>query len=145
MKVIGFNRVELIVAEDEIDAAIAQFNRALGLHLPAARRISGQPALSATDLDGGVEFVAPVNGEGNFATKLAKNGPGQIGPLVFEVEDIEETRAWLDAEGFIIRYEYDSVAEGAPVSAPRVHQLVLDPQQWFGFSVTLMMRVPPHS
>ena len=35
MKILGFNRVELIVREDQIHDAIAQFNALLGLNLHA--------------------------------------------------------------------------------------------------------------
>src|SRR5207248_11133834 len=79
MRILGFNRVELIVGEDEIDRAIAQFNEVLGLRLPKPHTIEGRPMLSATDFDGSIEFVAPVGGEGNFGAKLAL-GPGQLGP-----------------------------------------------------------------
>ena len=34
MKILGFNRVELIVGENQIDAAVQQFNELLGTHLP---------------------------------------------------------------------------------------------------------------
>jgi catechol 2,3-dioxygenase-like lactoylglutathione lyase family enzyme len=140
MKIMGFNRVELIVAEDEIEAAVEQFNSVLGLRLPRPHAIQGRPVLSATDFDGHVELVAPVAGEGSFGERLARNGPGQIGPLVWEVEDIDTTRAWLQANDYRIHFEYDSREGNAAEQASAVHQLVLDPTQWFGFHVTLMKR-----
>jgi len=140
MEVLGFNRVELIVAEDQIEAAVTQFNDLLGTHLPAPHPIEGQPVLSSTDFDGSVEFVAPVGGAGGFGQKLATNGAGQIGPLVWEIADIDAARAWLTARGFRIRFEYDSAKGNAAEAATGVYQLVLDPEQWFGFSVTLMHR-----
>jgi hypothetical protein len=140
MRVLGFNRVELIVREDQIDAAVDQFNSVLGLSLPHPHAIEGQPVLSATDFDGGIELVAPVGGEGGFGARLAKHGPGQIGPLVFEIDDIDAARSWLGSRGLRIRYEYDSSAGNAEEAASGVYQLVLDPDQWFGFSVTLMRR-----
>ena len=141
MQIIGFNRVELIVREDEIDRAIEQFNEVLGLHLPKPHAIEGRPILSATDFDGSIEFVAPVGGEGNFGAKLAL-GPGQIGPLVWEVANIDEARDWLNEHGYTIRVEYDSRQGNDDERAAAVQQLVLDPDQWFGFSVTLMYRHP---
>jgi ketosteroid isomerase-like protein len=138
--IIGFNRVELIVREDEIHRAIEQFNEALGLDLPAPHPIQQAPVLSSTDFDGGLELVAPVDGQGSFGAKLATNGAGQIGPLVWEVADVEQAREWLDANGYRIRFEYDSRIGNRAEAAAALLQLVLDPEQWFGFSVTLMQR-----
>ena len=140
MKVKGFNRVELIVREDQIQDAVAQFNGLLGLKLPKPIAIEGQPVLSSTDFDGGLEFVAPVDGKGPFAERLAAHGAGQIGPLVWEIEDANAAREWLTARGYRIFFEYDSTKGNAAEAHTPVHQLVLDPEQWFGFLVTLMQR-----
>ena len=136
MKVLGFNRVELVVEEDEIERAVAQFNDVLGLKLPSPIRIEGHPVLSSTDFEGSVEFVAPVEGEGPFAGR----GKGAIGPLVFEIEDFAEAKAWLLANDYRIFFEYDSTKGGEKEALGAVRQLVLDPEQWFGFHVTLMER-----
>lgn len=140
MKVRGFNRVELIVREDQIEDAVEQFNELLGTHLPKPHPIEGVPVLSSTDFDGSIEFVSPVEGAGPFAAPLAEKGAGQIGPLVWEIEDVEAARAWLEERGFRITFEYDSTKGNASEAAMAVHQLVLDPDQWFGFLVTLMQR-----
>lgn len=140
MQIKGFNRVELVVREDQIHEAVAQFNDLLGLNLPQPHAIEGHPVLSATDFDGHIEFVAPVNGEGSFGRRLAENGAGQIGPLVWEVDDIEAAREWLAEHDFRIFFEYDSTTGNVTEAAQAVHQLVLDPDQWFGFTVTLMKR-----
>jgi hypothetical protein len=139
MEILGFNRVELIVREDEIDEAVKQFNEVLGLHLPQPHPIAGQPVLSATDFDGSIELVANVGGKGSFADKLAR-GSGQIGPLVWEVSDIEDARGWLTDHGYRIAFEYDSRKGNDAERRSAVHQLILDPGQWFGFNVTLMRR-----
>jgi hypothetical protein len=140
MNVLGFNRVELIVPEEQIVAAVEQFNALLGTRLPSPHPIEGHPVLSATDFDGHIELVAPVNGEGAFGSRLAQHGPGQIGPLVWEIDDIDEARAWLEERGLRIHFEYDSSSGNADEQRSHVHQLVLDPEQWFGFSITLMRR-----
>jgi hypothetical protein len=137
--VLAFNRVELIVSEDQVEEAARQFNEVLGLNLPTPHRIAGQPLFSATDFDGGLELAAPIGGEGALGRKLTEHGPGQIGPLVWEIEDADRARSWLEAHGYRIRFEYDNETD-ASRSEVRVHQLILDPEQWFGFSVTLMQR-----
>lgn len=139
MKIKGFNRVEIIVREDEIEQAVKQFNEVFGLNLPKPHAIQSAPVLSATDFGGFLEVVAPVGGQGSFAAKLER-GPGQIGPLVWEVEDIEEARTWLTEHDYRITFEYDSRQGNADEQRQAVHQLVLDPAQWFGFNVTLMKR-----
>ncbi len=136
----GFNRVELIVREDQIDDAVRQFNEVLGLHIVPPHRIADAPVVSATDFDGSIELVAPVGGEGYFADRLARGGPGQIGPLVWEIADVGQAREWLTAHGYRISYEYDSSQGNEFELATHVHQLVLDRDQWFGFNVTLMLR-----
>jgi hypothetical protein len=140
MNIKGFNRVELIVREDQIEEAVKQFNEVLGTHLPKPHPIEGAPVLSATDFNGFIEFVAPVSDQDGFAQKLAVGGPGPIGPLVWEIDDVDEARSWLEERGFRIRFEYDSSKGNASEVASGVYQLVLDPDQWFGFSVTLMRR-----
>jgi hypothetical protein len=137
--VLGFNRVELIVSEDQIEEAARQFNEVLGHNLPVPHRIAGQHLFSATDFDGGLELAAPVGGEGTLGRKLTEHGAGQIGPLVWEIEDAVRARSWLEAHGYRIRFEYDNEGDSSAAEV-RVHQLVLDPEQWFGFSVTLMQR-----
>lgn len=140
MKVLGFNRVELIVAEDQIEAAVKQFNEVLGTRLPRPIAIEGHPVVSSTDFEGSVEFVAPLNGEGPFAGRAA----GSIGPLVWEIEDFDRARAWLVENDYRITFEYDSTQGSAKEASTPVRQLVLDPEQWFGFSVTLMQRGDVH-
>jgi catechol 2,3-dioxygenase-like lactoylglutathione lyase family enzyme len=140
MEIRGFNRVELIVAENEIADAVRQFNEVLGLRLPDPHPIEGTPVLSATDFDGHIELVAPSGPTGHFASRLASQGPGQIGPLVWEVDDIDAAREWVADKGFRIIFEYDSSKGNASEQASDVYQLVLDPAQWFGFNVTLMQR-----
>ncbi|WTW92199.1 hypothetical protein OG216_01915 [Streptomycetaceae bacterium NBC_01309] len=139
MEILGFNRVELVVRQDEIEKAVEQFNEVFGLKLPKPHPIQSAPVLSATDFDGCIELVAPTDGTSSFAAKLER-GPGQIGPLVWEIADVDEARIWLAERNYNIVYEYDGRGGNTDEQATPVHQLILDPAQWFGFSVTLMRR-----
>jgi len=59
---------------------------------------------------------------------------------VWKIGDVGAARQWLAERGLRITYEYDS-SKGSPAEAATgVYQLVLDPDQWFGFTVTLMQR-----
>jgi hypothetical protein len=140
-----FNRVELIVRPDEIEAARQQFNDLIGLRLPTPHHVSGGRALSATDFDGFIELVAPIDDTMPLGVVLAEHGAGQIGPLVWEVDDLEEARQWLAERDLRIVYEYDSTTGNEEERAANVKQFVLDKSQWFGFVVTLMQRnvIPP--
>jgi ketosteroid isomerase-like protein len=139
MQIAGFNRVELIVDEEDIDQAVQQFNEVLGLHLPSPHPIEGRPVLSATDFGGYIELVAPIGGEGGFGEKL-RRGPGQIGPLVWEVASADEARSWLQEHGYRIVFEYDSRLGNESEQTQAVYQLICDPAEWFGFNVTFMQR-----
>ena len=136
MKVLGFNRVEMIVPEGRIDEAVRQFNDVLGTKLPTPIAIDGHPVRSSTDFEGGVELVSTVDGEGPFAGR----GLGAVGPLVWEIESVDDARRWLGENGYRIAFEYDSTAGGPKEASTPVRQLVLDPEQWFGFLITLMER-----
>ncbi|RBY84329.1 nuclear transport factor 2 family protein [Blastococcus sp. TF02A-26] len=145
MDVVGLNRVELVVDQARIHDAVQQFNEAFGLRLPDPIPISGHGALSATDFERGLEFIAPHPDDrtSSVGRRLAELGEGQLGPLVFEIRDVETARSWLEGRGFRIRYEYDSREGNADEAEMAVHQLHLDPEQWFGFNVTLMRRFAP--
>ncbi len=136
MKVLGFNRVEMIVPEAQIHEAVKQFNDVLGTKLPSPISIEGHPVLSSTDFDGSIELVTSVDGEGPFAGQ----GLGQVGPLVWEIEDFDDAKRWLNENGYRISFEYDSGAGNEKEASTSVRQLVLDPGQWYGFHVTLMER-----
>jgi hypothetical protein len=136
----GFNRVELLVGEGDIDKAARQFNDVFGLHLPEPQALADQSARLTADLDGSIELVAPIGGRGSMGQRLADHGPGQIGPLVWEVDDIERTRAWLTERGYRIIFEFDGSAGGEMERSYSVYQLFLDPEQWFGFGIALMRR-----
>jgi hypothetical protein len=43
MNIIGFNRVQLIVPQEQIEAAVDRFNALLGTHLPRPHPIEGHP------------------------------------------------------------------------------------------------------
>lgn len=140
MQIKGFNRVELIVRPDQMDEARARFNDLLGLQLPAPHRVSRDRALSSTDFDGHIELVAPVDPEMAMSMTLAEHGPGQIGPLVWDVDDLDTARDWLDEHDLRVAYEYDSRSGNEDEQAAAVRQLILDKDQWFGFTITLMQR-----
>ena len=85
-----------------------------------------------------LQGVTPESG----ATKWLKEKGQSLFHICFEVEDIDECRAWLAEHSYRITYEYDSRQGNDAEQRAAVFQLVLDPAQWFGFNVTLMKRYP---
>ena len=131
MKILGFNRVELMVPADEIDDAVAKFNDTFGFALAPAHKVAGQDVLSTVDFAAGIEFMAPSGPDSPLAPRLAKKGRGGIGPLVWEVDDIDAAREHLIAKGASIYFEYEG--EG-------IRQICLDPDEFFGYVITFMQR-----
>ena len=132
MKILGFNRVELLLPPDEIDAAVAKFNDTFGFRLEPPHRVAGQPVLSTTDFAAGIELIAPAGAASPLAARLAEKGRGGIGPLVWEVEDLDAAREHLVRRGCRIYFEFEG--EG-------VRQICLDPDEFFGYVITFMQRV----
>jgi hypothetical protein len=64
---------------------------------------------------------------GEDGRKVARKGKGGIGPLVWEVDNIDEARDYVLAKGYQIKFEYH---EGG------VSQIILDPDQFFGYLIT---------
>jgi hypothetical protein len=124
-----FNRVELLIQESDIEAAVEKFNDLFGFHLPPPDPVPGQKVRSSTDYDAQIEFFAP-HGEGSpLAQRLEQKGRGAIGPLVWEVDDIEEAKQWATSKGINIVFEFTSESG--------IRQIHFDPDQFFGYGVTL--------
>ena len=134
MKILRFNRVELLLPADEIGAAVAKFNDTFGFRLEPPHRVAGQPVLSTADFAAGIELIAPAGAASPLAARLAEKGRGGIGPLVWEVDDLDVAREHLVRKGCRIYFEFEG--EG-------VRQICLDPDEFYGYVITFMQRVRP--
>ena len=132
MKILGFNRVELLLPAEEIDAAVAKFNDTFGFQLAPPHRVGNHPILSTVDFAAGIELIAPGGEASPLTPRLAEKGRGGIGPLVWEVDDIDAAREHLLRKGCRIYYEFEG--EG-------VKQICLDPDEFFGYVITFMQRL----
>src|SRR5215475_14367379 len=88
VKILGFNRVELLLPADEIDAAVAKFNDTFGFRLDRPHRVAGQPVLSTTDFAAGIELIASAGAPRPLAARLAQQGRGGRRRLVWGVHDL---------------------------------------------------------
>ena len=131
MKVTRFNRVELLLPAEDLEAAVRVFNDVLGGSIEPPHLIEDQQVLTTVDYALGIELMAPGGPDSRLNASLARKGRGGIGPLVWEVDDLDATKAELVEKGYRIFFEYEG--EG-------VRQLHLDPDQLFGYGVTFTQR-----
>ena len=131
MKILGFSRVELMLSPDDIHGAVEKFNDVLGSSLEPPHTVSNGDILSTTDWDAKIELMGPAHAGSPLMARLEKKGKGGIGPLVWEVEDIDAAREHVLAKGYSIYYEFEG--EG-------VKQICLDPEEFYGYVITFMQR-----
>ena len=99
MKILRLHRVEYFV--NDVEEAEVNFSKLLNTKF-IDHREQTRPfgSLSLMNIDLGTELVAPVPG-GVLDPVLAANGQGIL-TIVYEVEDINETRDYLLENGFEI-------------------------------------------
>jgi catechol 2,3-dioxygenase-like lactoylglutathione lyase family enzyme len=131
MKILGFNRVELMLSPEDIQAAVEQFNDLLGTSFEPPRLVNDGDVFTTTDWNNKLELYGPAHRDSPQMAMLEKKGRGGIGPLVWEVDNIDEAREYVLGKGYRIVYEYEE---------PGVHQIILDPEQFFGYLITFMQR-----
>jgi catechol 2,3-dioxygenase-like lactoylglutathione lyase family enzyme len=131
VRILGFNRVELLLAPEDIHEAAERFNELLGTSFASPRLTAGGDVFTTTDWDNHVELYGPSGPESRIASSVAEKGRGAIGPLVWEVASIDEAREYVLGRGHRIHFEYDE---------PGIKQIVLDPDEWYGFLITFIER-----
>jgi hypothetical protein len=131
VRILGFNRVELLLAPEDIHEAAERFNDLLGTSFAPPRLTAGGDVFTTTDWENHVELYGPSGLESRIASSVAEKGRGAIGPLVWEVASIDEAREYVLGRGHRIHFEYDE---------PGIKQIVLDPDEWYGFLITFIER-----
>lgn len=122
-----FEKLELLVGQDEIDAAVVCFNDLLGAHFRPPTHLPDQDVLTTTDFDARLELLAPASPNSPVQRSLERKGRGAIGPIVWRVADIDAAKAHVAALGYRVAFEYR--ADGR-------HQVHLDPEQLYGYGIT---------
>ncbi len=131
MNIIGFNRVELMMAPEDIHKAVEQFNDLLGTSFQSPELVHDGNILTTTDWENHIELYVPAHADSPQSASLAQKGKGGIGPLVWEVDDINAARDHVLGKGYRIKFEYQGKG---------VRQIILDPDQCFGYLITFMQR-----
>jgi hypothetical protein len=133
-KVRRFQRVELLLATDVIEQARTVFNDVLGADIPPVRHLEKEDVLTTIDLNLGIELLAPASPSSRTQMQLDRKGRGGIGPLVWEVDDLDAAKQGALDAGHRVAYEFGE---------PGARQVHLDAEQLFGYGVTFTERYAP--
>jgi hypothetical protein len=133
MKILGFNRVELLMSTEDLDGAVEKFNDLLGTSFAPPRVTANGDVLTTTDWENKVELYGPAHPESTLTARISEKGRGAIGPLVWEVDDIDGAREYVVSKGYRIHFEYEE---------PGIKQIILDPDQCYGYLITFIQRSP---
>jgi methylmalonyl-CoA/ethylmalonyl-CoA epimerase len=111
MAILRVDHIAVVVPE--IDAALAFWQKALGLPLEHVEEIASQETVAAMMPigDSKVELLQPTTETSGMAKFMAKRGPG-LHHICFEVDDIEATLAQLKGEGIQLINEEPMVGAG---------------------------------
>jgi len=131
VKILGLDRVELLVDAGTIGPAVERMNEVFGFRLSPPEEIPGHGLLSSVDFDAGLEFVAPM-GPGSSVTPPEKgSGRGALLTVVWEVDDIASARRFAEEKGLTVILDFENES---------VKQLCLSADEFFGYTITLMER-----
>ena len=93
MKILGLNRVELLLDDDDLDKAVETFNAKLGFNLCDPLTL-GEGIRSSVDFDKGLELVSPSSEDSPVFQVLRERGKGALLTIVWEVDSIEAAKKW---------------------------------------------------
>jgi hypothetical protein len=132
MRIRSFHKVEFLLPGEDIPEAVHVFNHILGGHLPEPIEVEGQGVLSTTDYALGLEIYGPKDADSPRAGVFdSKPRRGAIGPIVWEVDDLDEAKTRAVTEGFRVVFEFGERGE---------RQVHFDPVQLAGYGLTFTER-----
>lgn len=131
MKILGLNRVELLLDDGDLDTAIETFNAGLGFNLSPALKLD-EGIRSSVDFDKGLELVSPSSEASPVFPVLREKGKGALLTIVWEVDSIEAARTWVEEKGLPVLFTFEGHG---------IKQICLHESAFFGYVVTLMERV----
>jgi predicted enzyme related to lactoylglutathione lyase len=135
MSVKRLNRIELLLTTDRIDGAAKVFSKLLGVRIDPPRLLAEHHVLTTTNWEAGIELIAPGDSESVLHHLLEQRGVvGAVGPIVWEVEDIEDVRNRARRQGVGIAYELQTEGGG--------RQICLSAEDCFGYTPTFIERPP---
>ena len=103
-----FNRIELLVPEDQLQPAIDTFSALLGVTFTTPELMGGNVIRSSIAWEAGIEIIAPHGDQSPMVGLLAQqNARGAIGPIVWEVADLSPIRELCKQQDIEIVYEFE--------------------------------------
>ena len=135
MRVKRLNRVELLLTPDRIEGAVKTFSDLLGIRIDPPRLLVEHHVLTTTSWEAGIELIAPGDSESVLHGLLEQRGTvGAVGPIVWEVENIDEVRDRTRRQSVGIAYELATEGGG--------RQICLSAEDCFGYTPTFIERPP---
>lgn len=126
------NRIELLTTAEASRPAADFFGRLLGTRLDI-EYLADHDVLSGTSWEAGVEVFAPGSEKSVLNASLARKGErGGIGPIVWEVEDIDLLRQRALSQGHHILYQF---------STDERHQVCLSSDTLYGYTLTFTQMI----
>ncbi len=108
MKIIGINRVELLVADPEREAAA--LNALLGIRLESSVT-EAHGVLSCIDFNAGLELAGPTSSESALAPLLDQRGEGLL-TVVFRVESVDAVIEMAERNGLEVLVDLEDIDQG---------------------------------
>jgi catechol 2,3-dioxygenase-like lactoylglutathione lyase family enzyme len=131
MRVKRLNRIELLLPAAKIEHAVATFANLLGVHIGRPELLADHHVLTTTCWEAGIELIAPGDAQSPLHGLLKQKGEGgAVGPIVWEVDNIDDIRAHAQRQGIGIMYEL--------VNSNGGRQICLSSEDCFGYTATFM-------
>jgi len=131
MKILGLNRVELLLPDGDLDDAIETFNAGLGFQLCKPLKLD-EGIRSSVDFAAGLELVSPSDEASPVFPLLGESKRGALLTIVWEVDSIDAAKAWAEEKGLPVQFTYEGHG---------IKQLCFHESAFHGYVVTLMERV----
>jgi hypothetical protein len=123
-----FNRVELLMPGEEVEAAAKVFGELLGVEFSPVVAEANGSVLATLSTEAGLELIGPASAQSPLAAQLDKKGRGGIGPIIWEVDDLDDIRAIAAEMGIRVAHEFPQPNGGT--------QLMLHADDCFGYSLS---------
>jgi hypothetical protein len=130
MKILGLNRVELLLPDRDLDDAIKTFNAGLGFELCKPLKLD-EGIRSSVDFAAGLELVSPADENSPVFPLLTESKRGALLTIVWEVDSIEAAKLWAEEKGLPVQFTYEGHG---------IKQLCFHESAFHGYVVTLMQR-----
>jgi hypothetical protein len=135
MKVKRLNRVELLMKPEDIEPARKVFSDLLNVPIPPAHLLPEHHVLTTTCWEAGIELMGPGDAESVLHQSLQRKGSrGGIGPVVWEVDNVDDMRKHAENLGLRVLYLLQNENGG--------RQLSLASEDCYGYTFTFIEKPP---